>query len=190
MRRAEFRRTARLEPGPPPRRKARMGRGEPKPRKGRTRAAGTASGMPKPPRKFTPRVRLLAFTRAGGGNPHLASCECCGTFPNASSGPLELQHRAARGSGGCRAAVIQSPANAAVMCQRCHARAEARDRGLRDDAAGFWIRYGTTREYDPRNVPILLAGESGGGLTVFLAADGLGPDGTGYLLQQPEARAA
>ncbi len=55
---------------------------------------------------------------------------------------------------------------------------------------GFWIEHGTTPEYDPRLVPILLASPHGPGIQVWLAADGKGPDGTGYLLERPMAVAS
>lgn len=155
---------------------------------GGKRRTGTATGAPKAPGGFTPAVRLAVMTRAGSGDPAGAMCECCGRFPQPHN-PLEIQHRAARGAGGCRDAVIQSAANAAVLCRWCHVRAEARDPGLRDDAGGFWIRHGRGPAFDPRHVAVLLAGPGGGGARVWLAEDGRGPDGTGYLLSAPAVAA-
>ena len=85
--------------------------------------------------------------------------------------------------------VINGPANCALMCPECHRKAEARDPHLAMGAGGFWLEHGTTPEYDPRNVPIMLHGAGGGG-AFYLAEDGIGPEGTGYLYQQPEVRAA
>jgi hypothetical protein len=51
---------------------------------------------------------------------------------------------------------------------------------------GFWLKHGTTPEYDPRNVPILLHGNA----LRLLAEDGLGPDGTGYLPAEPPGQVA
>ena len=85
--------------------------------------------------------------------------------------------------------MINGPANCALMCHGCHRRAEDRDRDMGMGAQGFWIGHGTTAEFDPRNVAIALHGE-GSGITVYLAEDGLGPDGTGYLLEAPKELAA
>lgn len=146
-----------------------------------------APSPPRPPGKFTPAVKLLVRKRAGQGDEFQARAECCGTWLGRDDG--EFQHRAARGAGGCRDAVINGPANCLLMCPEHHRQAESRRRDLGMDAAGFWIEHGTTPEYDPRNVPVMLHGESGG-MTVYLAADGLGPDGTGYLAERPRERAA
>jgi hypothetical protein len=55
---------------------------------------------------------------------------------------------------------------------------------------GFWLEHGTTPAFDPRLVPILLASRHGSGIQVWLAADGIGPDGDGYLRQKPELELA
>jgi hypothetical protein len=85
--------------------------------------------------------------------------------------------------------VINGPANCAFMCPDCHRKAEARDQHLGMDVAGFWLDHGTTPDYDPRRVPILLH-DAGGGLTVYLAEDGIGFKGTGYWYQRPAEVAA
>jgi len=161
-----------------------------------TKKAGNATGslIPDPPSEFTPKVKLLVRKRAGRGDVFDAACEACGQWLGEHYG--EFQHRAARGTGGCKDAVINGPSNCCLMCGPCHRRAEARDpamgsdRHLAEDAAGFWIKHGDTPEYDPRLVPILLMSPGGSELPVYLAADGLGPDGTGYLYQRPELESA
>jgi hypothetical protein len=161
-----------------------------------TKRAGSATGnlIPDAPSEFTAKVRLAVRKRAGRGDIFDALCEACGKWLGEKGG--EFQHRAARGSGGCRDTVINGPANCALMCPGCHRRAESRDPAmgsdlhLAEDAAGFWIKHGTEPEFDPRTVPILLMSPGGSGLPVYLAADGLGPDGTGYLLQRPELELA
>jgi hypothetical protein len=141
---------------------------------------------------FSRSVKLKVRTRAGNGDPALALCEACGLWLGRRHG--QVQHRVGRGAGGCKDEVINGPANAALLCGTphtgCHGRATifAADMGPEDK--GFWIGRGTTPECDPRNVPIKLASEHGSGILVYLAADGLGPDGTGYLLEAPEVAAA
>lgn len=142
---------------------------------------------PPAPSEFSKKVRLLVRKRAGRGDVFEAQAECCGAHLGEDAG--EFQHRAARGAGGCKDAVINGPANCLLMCHDCHRQAEDRDPHLGMDEAGFWIKHGTTAEYDPRNVPVMLHGQ-GSGLVVYLAADGIGLDGTGYLLQRPEVLAA
>ena len=118
---------------------------------------------------FSPRVRKLVRTRAGGGDLYLACCECCGIWLGEHGG--QVQHRVARGQGGCKDPVINGPANAALLCGTpftgCHGDCEARHtpeaREMR--ARGFWIEHGTTREFDPRHVPLELLG----GVRVWLS---------------------
>ena len=131
---------------------------------------------------FSPAVKLLTCTRAGHGDPDMAMCEACGTWVGQHEG--EHQHIVARGMGGCKLAVINSAANDALLCRRCHRLAESRDPHM--EAAGFWARQGA----DPRLLPMMLGGAGGSGITVWRAEDGKGPDGTGYLFQCPEAVAA
>ena len=154
---------------------------------GKTAAAGEAG--------FSRTVKLRVRKRAGSGFIEDALCESCGAWLGRYGG--EVQHRASRGSGGSTDAVIGGCANAVLLCGRgaapvrsgCHGRCEDRERDMRDDAAGFWIRHGTTAEFDPRHVAIMLHGRDSG-ITVWLAEDGRGPDGTGYLLDPPEEVAA
>jgi hypothetical protein len=99
---------------------------------------------------FSPRVRLLVRTRAGGGFAGDACCEAHGGWLGEHGG--EIQHIVARGMGGCKLPVINSCANAALLCRECHRRAEARDPRMRE--RGFWLPQGT----DPRLMPMTLFG--------------------------------
>ena len=99
---------------------------------------------------FSPRVRKLVRTRAGSGDLFVATCEACGTWLGEHGG--EIQHLVARGMGGCKLAVINSCANAALLCRECHRLAESRDPEMRD--RGFWLPQGT----DPRLMPMTLFG--------------------------------
>jgi len=83
----------------------------------------------------------------------------------------------ARGMGGCKDPLINSAANCALLCRRCHDLAEARDPHM--EAAGFWARQGT----DPRMVPMMLASEHGSGILVWRSMDGR------YLFEAPELAA-
>ena len=131
---------------------------------------------------FSPAVKLLVCTRAGHGDPDMAMCEACGVWVGRHRG--DHQHIVARAMGGCKLSVINSAANCALLCRRCHDLAEHRDPHM--EAAGFWARQGT----DPRALPMMLASEGGSGVTVWRAEDGKGPDGTGYLLEAPKELAA
>lgn len=79
-------------------------------------------------------------------------CACCGTPVRGRE--YSRQHRVARGSGGTRRLVINSPANLVLLCgsattpDRCHARAEQRDPDMY--AAGFWLH----AVEDPLTVPV------------------------------------
>ncbi len=123
---------------------------------------------------FSRSVKLAVRTRAGNGDPDLALCEACGKWLGRRHG--QVQHRVARGSGGCTDAVINGAANAALLCgtpfDGCHGKCEARKAHLRQDAGGFWIEHGNGPGYDPRYVPILLASEHGSGMKVWLREDG------------------
>lgn len=155
-------------------------------------SSATGSFVPPGPSEFTPKVKLLVRKRAGRGDVADACCEGCGVWLGEKGG--QVHHRAGRGSGGCRDEVVNSCANALLLCgdpfTGCHGAATRFELHLRDDAAGFWIRHGTTPEFDPRNVGVMLHALGAGEITLWLAADGLGPDGTGYLLQRPELAAA
>jgi hypothetical protein len=164
--------------------------GQPKPRA--TGRGGIGQRKAGPAGEFSPATRLLIRTRAGGGRAEDAVCECCGRWLGEHAG--EFQHRAARGAGGCRDEVINGPSNCVLLCgvavlgTGCHGRAEARKAGMGMGIGGkgFWLRHGTTWAYDPRNVEIVRYDEA----RVFLAADGKGPDGSGYLRVPPGEAAA
>jgi hypothetical protein len=142
----------------------------------------TRSPRPKPRHRkdtgFSHSVKLAIRTRAGGGNPGHARCEACNVWLGAYGG--QVQHRRARGRGGSRLAVTNSPANGALLCgtpqDGCHGLCEARDEHLH--AAGWWI----WSWQDPRAEPVMLHDE-GGGTTVWLGADGT------YWLSLPERAA-
>lgn len=135
----------------------------------------------RPQAGFSRAVKLAVRKRAGKGIAGDAECEACGCWLGPDGG--DYQHRAARGSGGCRLAVINGPANCALMCRPCHRKAEDRDPHMAMDAGGFWVKHGTTPEYDPRNVRIMLHG-AGGGMTVWLTEAG------GYSTAPPKGAAA
>ena len=112
---------------------------------------------------FSPRVRKLVRTRAGGGDLFLACCEACGVWLGEHGG--QVQHRVARGQGGCKDPVINGPANAALLCGTsltgCHGDCEARGtvRAKEMHKRGFWIKHGVGPEFDPRFVPLVLLGD-------------------------------
>jgi hypothetical protein len=154
-----------------------------------TGRAGSGSGKltPPAPSEFTPKVKLLVRKRAGRGDEFQALCEGCTRWLGRDAG--EFQHRLARGRGGCRDAIVNGPANCLLLCRACHMEAEERRRDLSQDGAGFWIEHGNGPDYDPRLTAVMLGALGSSGVPVYLAADGLGPDGTGYLLQAPEVAA-
>jgi hypothetical protein len=146
----------------------------------RLRESAQASA-PRQETGFSRRVKLQVRTRAGRGDAAEALCEACGLWLGRRHG--ECQHLVARGMGGTSNPLLSTAANAALLCRGCHQTAESRDREM--GARGFWLPQGT----DPRMVPMMLASEHGSGVLVWRAEDGLGPDGTGYLLQAPEVAA-
>ena len=111
---------------------------------------------------FSSRVRLLVRTRAGSGDARDAACEACGVWLGERAG--QVQHRVARGAGGCKDPVINGLANAALLCGTsftgCHGDCEARHTPEAKEMRnrGFWIEHGTTSEFDPRFVPLILFG--------------------------------
>ena len=131
---------------------------------------------------FSPRVRKLVRTRAGGGDPHDACCESCGMWLGEHAG--QIQHRLARGRGGSKDPLVSSVVNAALLCGTaftgCHGAAESRDPGNDMEKRGFVIRHGNGPEYDPRFVPLILVGDVGVWLT---------PEG-GYTDEAPAEEAA
>lgn len=145
----------------------------------RRSAAGAATGLPKAPSGFTPRIRLVVRTRAGLGDPDQARCESCGAFLGRRGG--QFQHRDARGIGGSRNRVINGCAGAALLCGTrytgCHGLCEDRDPGMK--TAGWWIPAGRGAAVDPRLVPVELWTPQGP------VTRWLGEDGT-YLNNPPE----
>ena len=126
---------------------------------------------PRPARRETgfPRaVKLLARTRAGGGDIDRAACECCGKWLGRYGG--EIQHRIARGAGGSRSAVVNGIANAALLCLECHRKAESRDDGMR--AGGWWIQGGKGPACDPRFVPVISRTAGGSAYASWFTEDG------------------
>jgi len=117
----------------------------------------------------------LAELYLSRGDPSQARCEAHGGWLGSHGG--DFQHVMARGMGGCKDPLINSAANCALLCRRCHDLAEARDPHM--EAAGFWARQGT----DPRMVPMMLASEHGSGILVWRSMDGR------YLFEAPELAA-
>jgi hypothetical protein len=135
-----------------------------------------------PKGEFSPATMLFVRLRAGRGDIFDALCEACGKWLGEHGG--EFQHRDARGMGGSKDPVVNGPAGCVLLCHDCHMLAEARDRNML--GMGFWLENGQ----DPRTEPIMLHGRGGGGGTFYLAEDGLGDKGTGYLYQAPGSVAA
>ena len=110
---------------------------------------------------FSPRVRKLVRTRAGGGDAANACCESCGVWLGDHGG--QLQHRVARGMGGCSDPVINGPAGAVLLCgtpfSGCHGLAESRNPEHRMEDRGFVIKHGKGPDFDPRYVPLVLLGD-------------------------------
>lgn len=119
---------------------------------------------------FSPAVILAARTRAGGGDPAQARCECHGHFLGLHGG--EIQHIIARAMGGTSLTEINSVQNAAVMCEPGHALAEARDPEMYE--RGFWRK----RSEKVGAAPLMLHGADGG-FTRWLTGDG------GYSTEAP-----
>jgi hypothetical protein len=133
-------------------------------------SAKRAAAPKRTPRKdtgFSPAVKLAIRTRAGNGDPDQARCEATGVWLGRYGG--EVQHRVARLSGGRGRKApwwFRTAANGALLSRAAHRLAEARDGHMH--AAGFWL----TSTQDATAEPIMLHDSSGGGVTVWLAADG------------------
>lgn len=104
-----------------------------------------------PPRRatgFSARVKLLVRTRAGMGEIDDACCEACNRHLGRYGG--QVHHLIDRGMGGWKNAVINSAANAVLLCgtpedkRTCHGLATAFDAGI--GAKGFWLKHSA----DPR----------------------------------------
>jgi hypothetical protein len=100
----------------------------------------------RPATGFPLRVKLLVRARAGFGETGDAMCEACGRHLGRLGG--QVHHVAGRGMGGCTLAVINGPANAALLCGTpltgCHGLATAFDAGI--GRRGFWLKHAA----DPR----------------------------------------
>lgn len=121
---------------------------------------------------FPPAVRKACRRRAGD------RCEACGVYLPPGFG--QVQHRDARGMGGSCDPLVSSAVNAALLCGTpqtgCHGLCEAWDRHMHE--AGFWLKTGES----PLEVPILLHGEHGSGMRLWLTPEG------GYSEYSPAAR--
>lgn len=152
---------------------------------GREIPAAFAARKTRPRREtgFPERVRVAIWTRAGNGDPGSASCECCDRWLGSRrDGRGEIQHRSARGMGGCRDVVVNGTAGGVLLCRPCHSIAEARDEQMRHD--GFWLEHGNGPEFDPRFASILLHSRAGPGVQLWLGTEGE------YLFTAPEGLAA
>ena len=130
---------------------------------------------------FPARVKLAVRVRAGMGDAGDAVCEACGRWcgrrPDGSLAG-QVHHIIDRGMGGCALAVINGPANAALLCgdpfSGCHGLATKFDAGI--GAKGFWLSHSA----DPRLEPMTLHG----GAKAWRSEDGR------YLFEQPKVSAA
>jgi hypothetical protein len=121
---------------------------------------------------FPSRVRLAIRARAGDGNIDDACCECCAIWLGRYGG--QIQHRTARGMGGCRDSVINGTAGGVLLCGTsvtgCHGLAERRDEEMLRD--GFWLEHGVGPDYDPRFAPIRWHARADAGELRWLGEDG------------------
>jgi len=172
-------RTSVLEPGPGPARKTRLRSASPR-RAAEGPAVKSAATRKRPETGFSRSVKLKVRTRAGNGDPDKAMCEACGLWLGRRHG--QVHHIIGRGMGGCKGALLNSPANAALLCGTpyagCHGLATALDREI--GARGFWLPQGT----DPRTVPMMLASEHGSGVLVWRTEAGT------YSFEAPEGAVA
>jgi hypothetical protein len=143
--------------------------------------AGVARSAPvlQRPRRatgFPARVKLAVRARAGMGDPDDAVCEACGRWLGRLGG--QVHHIIDRGMGGCTNTVINSAANAALLCgdpfTGCHGLATAFNAGI--GARGFWLKHAA----DPRLARMTLHT----GAKVWRSEDGR------YLFEPPKASAA
>jgi hypothetical protein len=127
---------------------------------------------------FSDDVKLATRRRAGGGDLFEAVCEACGAWLGEKLG--EIQHVVARGAGGTSLDVMDSCANAALLCgsavwhEGSHAEAEDRDPQMgRTGSSSCTAR-------TPGTVPMKLHD----GRDVYRSVDG------SYLNDMPELEAA
>jgi hypothetical protein len=144
-------------------------------RSGRARTAPVLQG-PRRATGFPARVKLAVRIRAGMGDQRDAVCEACGRWLGKDGG--QVHHIIDRGMGGCTNVIINSAANAALLCgdpfTGCHGLATAFDTGI--GAKGFWLSHSA----DPRLEPMTLHT----GAVVWRSEDGR------YLFEPPEVNAA
>ena len=157
-----------LKPGGPLKRKKQMARTPALSRSPRQRKAPRDTGFSRP-------VKLAVRARAGNGEIEDAECEGCGTFLGAVGG--QVHHRLARQAGGCKLAVVNSAANALLLCgtpedkSTCHGLATAWDEEMVH--AGFVLRHGNNLLlHDPRYVGILWHALGGSGALMYLTMSG------------------
>lgn len=101
---------------------------------------------------FSPATRQIMLDRSEG------CCErCC------SGNPTDAHHRRARGAGGSKDPLTNTPANGVILCRDCHLRTESRRAESLEQ--GWLVRQG----HDPSIVPVFyrqwrwaLLDESGG----------------------------
>lgn len=94
------------------------------------------------------------------------ACLACGKPVGMPGTWWSIQHRLARGQGG-----DNSLSNLIVLCGSatspgCHLKCEQRDREIQ--AQGYWLE----SWQDPATEPVMVHGEHGGGVTVWLLPDG------------------
>ena len=105
----------------------------------------------------TQRVRELVNDRDG------LMCVCCGKW---AGWERNLQHRVARGMGGTRNEMANSPVNLLTMLPACHQRVERR--GEDDHAKGYWLWH----YEDPALIPVVLFTEGGASAPAWPTPDG------------------
>lgn len=117
---------------------------------------------------FSPAVKLTVRTRAGHGDADCAACEACGRHLGRDGG--QVHHRLNRQMGGSK--LRNGVQNAALLCgspedySTCHGKATRLDAHMK--GAGFVLE----SHQDPALESVMLHSAGGGGMTVWLAANG------------------